>query len=87
LPEIWQNIGFVATPYIFGAIGEVFLLDPTALERWSTQAASYGIGIRVNNGVRGTRSVGSLSLEFGNQQRNDGTPTSTRFTIFFSQRF
>ncbi len=87
LPTILDNVGFVATPYVFGAAGTVYLLDPTALENWSTTAASYGIGLRINDGVRGTRSFGSLSLEFGNQQRSDGTPTNTRFTIFLSQRF
>jgi len=87
LPTIINNFGLVATPYVFGALGTVYLLDPTALENWSTTAASYGIGLRVNDGVQGTRSFGSLSLEFGNQQRSDGTPTNTRFTIFLSQRF
>jgi hemolysin activation/secretion protein len=87
LPTMLENIGFVATPYVFGAVGGVYLLDPTALENWSTTAAAYGIGLRLNDGVRGTRSFGLLSLEFGNQQRSDRTPTNTRFTVFFSQRF
>ena len=86
MPTILDNVGFVATTYVFGALGGVYLLDPTALENWSTTAASYGIGLRINDGVRGTRSLGSLSLEFGNQQRSDRTPTNTRFTVFFSQR-
>ena len=86
LPPVLDNVGFVATPYVFGAVGQIFLLDPTILEKWSTTAASYGIGLRLNDGVRGTRSFGSLSLEFGAQQRNDGSPTGTRFSIFFAQR-
>ena len=87
LPSIWENVGIVASPYVFGAVGEIFLLDPTALERWSIRAASYGIGLRLNDGVRGTRSLGSLSLEFGAQQRSDSVPAGNRFTLFFSQRF
>jgi hemolysin activation/secretion protein len=83
LPTILDNVGFIATPYVFGALGGVYLLDPTALEQWSITAAAYGIGLRLNDGVRGTRSFGSLSLEFGNQQRSDGTPSNTRFSLRF----
>lgn len=87
LPSPWDNIGFVASPYVFGAVGEIFFFAPTAVERWSIMAASYGIGLRLHDGVRGTRSVGSLSLEFGAQQRSDGVPAGNRFTVLFAQRF
>lgn len=87
LPPILDNVGFIATPYLFGAVGQIFLSDPTALERWSTTAAAYGLGLRLSDGIRGTKSFGTLSMEFGFQQRNDGRPAGNRFTVFFSQRF
>ena len=87
LPTIIPNVGMVASPYIFGAAGEVFLEDPTILEQRSTSAAVYGIGLRVNDGKRGSEAFGSLSLEYGVQARNDGIPATNRFTVIFSQRF
>ena len=75
------------TPYLFGALGEVFLQAPTAVEKWSITAASYGLGVRLNDGKYGTQSFGSLAFEFGIEQRNDSTPTNNRFNLLFSQRF
>jgi hemolysin activation/secretion protein len=87
LPSIIPNVGIVASPYLFGAAGEVFLEDPTVLEQRSISAASYGIGLRVNNGHRGTLGVGTLTVEYGVPVRNDNIPTSSRFTMLFSQKF
>jgi hypothetical protein len=39
LPAVLVNAGVVARPYVFGVMGTVYLLDPTALENWSTTAA------------------------------------------------
>ncbi len=87
LPPFLPNIGFVASPYLFGAVGEVFLEDPTILEQRSTSAAAYGIGLRVNDARRASLAFGTLTLEYGVQARNDGIPAANRFTILFSQKF
>ncbi len=87
VPLIIKDVGFVASPYIFGAVGQVFLAAPTAVEQASIEAASYGFGLKLNNGQRGTLLFGALSLELAAQQRNDGVPTSNRFSLLFSQRF
>ena len=36
LPPILDNVGFIAHAHsFFGAVGQIFLSDPTALEQWS----------------------------------------------------
>lgn len=80
-------LGVVATPYIFGAYGEVSLQDPTALEAPRIQASSYGGGLRLGGGTIGTASSGSLSLEYGHATRSDGGRASDRFTIVSAFRF
>jgi hemolysin activation/secretion protein len=80
-------IGVVATPYIFGAYGEVSLQDPTALEAPRIRATSYGGGLRLGGAAVGTPSNGTLSLEYGHATRSDGVPGGDRFTIVSAFRF
>lgn len=87
LPTIIDDLGLVAAPYVFGAVGQVYLHDPTALEAPSIAAASYGVGLRINSGMRGRLASGSLGLEYGFQHRSDNEPTNGRFTVNFLQRF
>lgn len=87
LPEILTDWAFMAQPYAFGAVGQIVNTFPTILEYGSVTAASYGIGVRLNDAEKGTRSGGSLTLEFGAQQRSDGIPAGVRFNVLFSQRF
>jgi hemolysin activation/secretion protein len=80
-------IGVVASPYVFGAYGEVVLKDPTALEAPRLRAASYGGGLRLGGGAAGTLSSGSLTLEYGRAERSDGVAASNRFTVVSAFRF
>lgn len=84
---IGQNIGVVASPYIFGAYGEVRLQNPTALEAARIRATSWGGGLRLGGAAAGTLSNGSLSLEYGRAERSDGVAASNRFTIVSAFRF
>jgi len=80
-------LGVVAAPYIFGAYGEVSLVDPTALEASRIRATSYGLGLRLGGTAAGTLSTGSLSLEYGHATRSDGVAAGDRFTIVSAFRF
>ena len=81
------TVGAVLSPYVFGAVGEVFLQDPTALERSSTHAAAYGFGAHLGAAAAGTLSNGSLTLEFARQARNDGQPIDNRVTLVTAIKF
>lgn len=81
------TIGVVASPYIFGAYGEVSLQQPTALEAPRIRASSYGGGLRLGGGAAGTLSNGSLTLEYGRAKRSDNMPAGNRFTVVSAFRF
>jgi hemolysin activation/secretion protein len=87
LPLQNSTIGVVASPYVFGAYGEVFLKDPTALESASIRATSWGGGLRLGGAAPGTLSNGSLSLEYGHATRSDGVPEGNRLTVVSAFRF
>jgi hemolysin activation/secretion protein len=80
-PIFGHSIGVVAAPYVFTAYGEVSLQDPTALERASIRAASWGGGLRLGGAASGTLSNGSLSFEYGHATRSDGIAAGDRFTM------
>lgn len=69
------------SPYLFGAVGEVRLEMPTALESTSIVGASYGLGLKVGAALAGDPANTSLTLEWGRQHRNDHLPTSDRFSL------
>jgi len=81
------TVGIVASPYVFGAVGQVFLADPTALERAEITAGSYGVGLRLGGGAAGTLSNGQMTLEFARQARDDGVKPDNRFTLVTSLKF
>ena len=81
------TIGVVASPYIFGAYGEVSLQQPTVLEAPRIHANSYGGGLRIGGAAQGTLSNGSLSLEYGHADRSDNIPAGNRFTVVSAFRF
>ncbi|TPM37012.1 ShlB/FhaC/HecB family hemolysin secretion/activation protein [Mesorhizobium sp. B2-3-4] len=69
------------SPYLFGAVGEVHLEMPTALETASIVGASYGLGLKLGAALAADPSNTSLTLEWGRQHRNDHLPTSDRFSL------
>lgn len=74
-------------PYLFAAAGEVKLENPTALERPSIAASSFGLGVDLLL-VRDPRfSSASLRVEYGKGNRNDDGEDPERFTIVGSFRF
>jgi len=62
-----HRAALLAAPYVFGARGEVFSADTTALEAPHISAGSYGAGVRLSSGASGSPSNGSLSLEFARE--------------------
>jgi hemolysin activation/secretion protein len=80
-------LAVVASPYLFGAYGEVVLQDPTALEAARILAASWGGGLHLGGAAPGTLSNGSLTLEYGHATRTDGMPAGNRFTVVSAFRF
>ncbi len=82
-----NNVGLVAAPYVFAAAGELFLQDPTVLERPHIRAASFGAGLRIGGAKAGTLSTGSLTLEYARQARSDGIPDGNRLNLVSSIRF
>lgn len=86
------------SPYAFGAVGSIWLMNPTAVERRHTTAGAFGLGLRVGAapnppGAAATSEFSGLidqaivSLEWGHQYRNDGTAPKDRFTISSSIQF
>lgn len=84
-PQGGANIGL--TPYVFGAYGQVYLAQPTAVENASLSAGSYGLGLRWGILPRAGRSSFGASLEAGRQQRNDAQPTQNSFIFSLQVRY
>lgn len=74
-------------PYVFGAMGQVNLERPSALERSTTQATSYGIGLRLGAARQGSSQGLTLSLEYGRGDRSDLNKTEDRVTVVTMLRF
>jgi len=86
------------SPYAFGAIGSVWLMQPTSVERRQVTAGAFGLGIRLGAApnppgsartgeLSGLIDQASLSLEWGHQYRTDGTRVGDRFTISSAIQF
>jgi hemolysin activation/secretion protein len=74
----------VVTPYLFGAVGRAWLLQPTAVELGVTDAANYGVGVRVRVLDPATASITNLSVEAGRQisnRRLQPDATKVMFTL------
>jgi hemolysin activation/secretion protein len=76
----------LAAPYLFGAKGEVFVADPTALEAPRVGASSYGAGLRLGSGIAGSPSNGSLTLEYA-RESGGGVHDVGRLRLAASVRF
>lgn len=74
-------------PYVFGAIGQVRLEMPTALESASILGASYGLGLKIDTALASNPTSTSLTLEWGRQHRDDHLPTSDRFSLSGAMQF
>jgi hemolysin activation/secretion protein len=60
------------TPYLFGAVGESILEDPTALEIGDVQAANLGAGLRINFAPAGDALPSAYGfVEFSRSFSND----------------
>lgn len=75
------------TPYVFGAVGQLFLAEPTAFEDDNTRVASLGIGLDLTTVIDPAFSGASLTVEFGRAFRSDDLPDENRFTIVGSFQF
>ncbi len=74
-------------PYLFGAVGDVWLAQPTVDEQQRTRATSVGVGVELIK-IRDPRfSSASLTLELARGTRNDGGKDGTRLTLVGSYRF
>ena len=74
-------------PYLFAALGEVTQSEPTAIERGTVRAASYGVGVRFGlSPVAGLTDLGFV-LEWGRQDRSDAVRTEDRVTFSLLLRF
>jgi hemolysin activation/secretion protein len=74
LPLFAETFAAVASPYVFGAIGEVFLENPTSVEEPSLRAACYGLGLRLSGAENGGFANASLGFEWGRQAQSGGIP-------------
>jgi hemolysin activation/secretion protein len=74
-------------PYVFAAFGTTIIENPTAVERGSVQATSYGIGAELfvitDSNFRST----NLRIEFGRGDRNDTFVDESRISIMGNLRF
>jgi hemolysin activation/secretion protein len=81
------NGAAMAAPYLFVGGGQIFLNDPTSLERGHTEAGAYGLGMRLSGFAARSRSNQALSLEFSRQVRNGPIRDDSRLSISGSLRF
>lgn len=79
------------SPYVFAAIGEARLHRPTVIERASTRATAWGVGVRIGAAARSRFSGVSGSLEYGRGEIAHAGPGPTadgdRFTASLSFAF
>jgi hemolysin activation/secretion protein len=78
---------FVLAPYVFGAKGEVHLVNPTAVEVPTIQASSYGAGLRFGGSQTGTFANANVTFEYGRQIRDDGIAGGNRFNVIGALQF
>lgn len=82
----------VVSPYAFGAWGEAWLMQPTAVETASVAAAAWGLGLKLGaapnppghaspSSLGGILEQTTLTLEWGHQNRSDGQRAGDAFRI------
>lgn len=79
-----EKMDLAIAPYVFGAVGTVYLHQPTILEQPKTSAAVAGIGLRMAGTVGKVQP--SLSVEYGWAWR-ENAPRTRRLTVVGSLRF
>jgi hemolysin activation/secretion protein len=77
----------VVAPYLFGAVGEVHLVNPTTVEVATIRASSMGGGVRFGGAPTGSFANANVTFEFGRQWRDDGRPVSNRFHVMGAIQF
>jgi hemolysin activation/secretion protein len=75
------------TPYVFGAIGELYLAEPSAFEEDRLRAAALGVGLDLSTVLEPGFSGLSLTVEYGRAFRDDDISDENRFTFVGSFRF
>jgi hemolysin activation/secretion protein len=81
--------GGVVEPYLFGAHGQVFITDPTALETSSVAASSFGLGARFSAApnLAAPREI-EIGIEGARQLSNDiGEKDGWRFNLYLASRY
>ncbi|MDB6085592.1 MAG: ShlB/FhaC/HecB family hemolysin secretion/activation protein [Gammaproteobacteria bacterium] len=86
VPTRSTRVGLLASPYVFGAAGEVYKADPTAFEAAHVRGGSYGAGLRLGGGAAGKFSSASLALEAAHQTGGDIRDVS-RFRLVAAFKF
>lgn len=91
LPMGNTAVGVVISPYVFAALGQTWLDQPTALEPGTRRGTAYGLGLRFGAGARSRFSSLSGSLEYGRAELSDAgpgqAPDEDRITASFSLAF
>ncbi|WP_267359752.1 MULTISPECIES: ShlB/FhaC/HecB family hemolysin secretion/activation protein [unclassified Methylobacterium] len=86
-----EGIPLSVAPYVFGAVGALYLERPSAVEKQQGLAAlhvaSVGVGVRLVSQATPTDTLTSLTLEFGRRFRDDTLPDANRFTVVGSIRY
>lgn len=77
----------VLTPYIFGALGEVHDVRPTAVEYANTHAAAYGLGIHSRLLPGAAWGAETLTVEWARQDQGDRGPSADRVSLIASAQF
>ncbi len=80
------NTPVVVSPYVFLAAGGISIERPTALERNSENAQSYGVGLDLISQTDSRFRASSLRVEVARGERNHGSD-DTRFSISGNFRF
>ena len=74
-------------PYLFGAFGQLRLNQPTAQERRTVRAASYGLGVRAGAAREASFTNVGLTFEWGRQFRSDRPDRGDRISFTALIRF
>lgn len=83
----FSELPVLISPYVFLGFGEVTLENPSAVEQAKTRATSYGVGVDLFTQIDSSFRSGSVRIELGRGERNDGIADETRFSISGNLRF
>jgi hemolysin activation/secretion protein len=83
----FSDTPLIVSPYAFGAMGKVYLEQPTAVEQSSTKASAIGVGVEISAFENARFTASTLRMEYAKGYRNDAQPDDDRFSISASFRF